>query len=118
MPVLTSAFAQEITLPPSPVARLAKSPLKIPAWSVVLVVLLTGATCFVIGRHKPAHHYVSYFGYPMVLDTTTGKACYITKPKPADAGLVQDASFPKYDDSNHLDTYVPNGASVPLCGQE
>jgi hypothetical protein len=117
MSVLTPVFTQDEKLTLSPAFRLVKSPLKAPAWTVLLVVLLTGATGFLAGRHKPAHHYVSYFGYPMVLDTTTGKACYATKPTPAEAGSAQEAAFPVYDDSNRLDTYVPNGASVPLCGQ-
>lgn len=118
MPVLSPVFSQEGKATLSPVSRLVKSPLKVPAWSVLLVVLLTGATGFFAGRYRPAHHYVSYFGYPMVLDTTTGKACYATKPTPAEAGSVQDTMFPVYDQSNRLDTYVPNGASVPLCGQQ
>src|SRR6266567_1670836 len=117
MPVLTTVRPPEQKSALAPVARLAK--LRIPAWSVLLVVLLAGASGFAYGRHKPAHHYVSYFGYPMALDTTTGKACYASKPKPAEAGSVQDAAFPPaYEDSNRPDTYVPNGASVPLCGQE
>ena len=115
MPVLTPVFKVEEK--PS-LARLVKSPLKVPAWSVVLVVLLAAAAGFAVGRHKPAHHYVSYFGYPMVLDTSTGKACYAARPKSADAGTLRDTALPAYNDSNRLDTYVPNGASVPLCGQE
>ena len=118
MPVLTPVYSQEEKLTLSPVFRLVTSPLKVPAWSILLVVLLTGATGFLAGRQKPAHHYVSYFGYPMVLDTTTGKACYTARPKPADASALQNTVLPVYEDSNRLDTYVPNGASVPLCGQE
>jgi len=116
MPVQTSALPVDERLSLSPLARLLK--LRIPAWSVVLVILLAASAGFAVGRHKPAHHYVSYFGYPMVLDTTTGKACYVTKPKPTEAGALQDTSLPIYEDSNRMDTYVPNGASVPLCGQE
>jgi hypothetical protein len=115
MPVMTPVF--QVKAMPS-LARLVKSHLKVPAWFVVLVVLLTAGAGFAFGRHKPAHHYVSYFGYPMVLDTTTGKACYAARPKPADAGALQDTALPVYDGSNRLDTYVPNGASVPVCGQE
>ena len=117
MPVLTSVRPLDEKLTFRPVARLAK--LGIPAWSILPVVLLVGVSGFAVGRHKPAHHYVSYFGYPMVLDTTTGKACYATKPKAAEAATVQDAAFPPaYVDSNRLDNYVPNGPSVPVCGQE
>jgi hypothetical protein len=115
MPVLTPVFHVEEK---SLLDLFVKSPLKVPAWLVLLVVLLATASGFAVGRHKPAHHYVSYFGYPMVLDTTTGKACYTTKPTPAEAGSLRDTSLPVYEDSNRLDTYVPNGASVPLCGQD
>ena len=115
MPVLTPVFQVEGE---RSLARSVKSPLKVPAWFVVLMILLAAAAGFATGRYKPAHHYVSYFGYPMVLDTTTGKACYAARPKPADAGSLRDTAVPVYDDSNRLDTYVPNGASVPLCGQE
>jgi hypothetical protein len=119
MPVLTPVRPLEDKLSVAPVARLVKSPLKVPAWSVLLVVLLAAASGFAIGRHKPAHHYVSYFGYPMVLDTTTGKACYASRPKAPEAGSIRDAAFPPaYEDSNRLDTEIPNGPSVPLCGQE
>jgi hypothetical protein len=117
MPALTLVRPLEDKLSVSPVARLAK--LRIPAWSVLLVVLMAAGSGFAIGRHKPAHHYISYFGYPMVLDTTTGKACYASKPKAPEAGSIHDAAFPPaYEDSNRLDTEIPNGASVPLCGQE
>jgi hypothetical protein len=117
MPILTPVLPLEGKLTLAPVARFVKSPLKVPAWSVVLVVLLAGASGFAIGRDKPIHHYVSYFGYPMVLDTTTGKACYAVKPKPAEGGATPGAEFP-VDESNRLDADVPNGASVPPCGQE
>jgi len=117
MPVLTPVRPLVDKSALTPVARFAK--FRIPAWSVLLMVLLTAATGFAVGRHKPAHHYVSYFGYPMVLDTTTGKACYATRPKAPEAGSVQGAAFPPaYEDSNRPDSEVPNGAAVPLCGQE
>lgn len=120
MPALTLVRPREEKSSASPVARVARvSRVRIPAWSVLLVVVLAAASGFAIGRHKPAHHYVSYFGYPMVLDTTTGKACYAAKPKAAEPGSVRDASFPPaYDGADRLDTYVPNGPSVPVCGQE
>ena len=120
MPALTLVRPREEkpeVSPLSPVARATR--LRVPAWLVLAVVLLAAASGFAIGRHKPAHHYVSYFGYPMVLDTTTGKACYATKPKPADAASVRDTAFPPaYEGADRLDTDVPNGPSVPLCGQE
>jgi hypothetical protein len=117
MPALTLVRPRQEEPALSPVARARR--FRVPVWSVLLLVPVAGGAGFAYGRHKPAHHYVSYFGYPMVLDTTTGKACYAVRPKPAEAGSVQDASFPPaYDGADRLDTYVPNGPSVPLCGQE
>ena len=118
MPALTLVLPRdEKASVTTPIARVTR--VRIPAWAVVLVVLAAGGAGFAYGRHKPAHHYVSYFGYPMVLDTTTGKACYATKPKVGEQGAVQDTSLPlAYDGADRPDTYVPNGPSVPLCGQE
>lgn len=118
MPALTLVSPREDKSSASPVARATR--FRVPAWSALLLVLLAAASGFAIGRRNPVHHYVSYFGYPMVLDTTTGKACYATKPKAAvDAGSREDAAFPPaYDGADRLDTYVPNGPSVPVCGQE
>ena len=59
------------------------------------MVVLAAASGFAIGRHKPAHHYVSYFGYPMVLDTTTGKACYAAKPKAIEPGMTREQVLEK-----------------------
>jgi hypothetical protein len=71
--------------------------LKIALWPAVLLVVLAGVYGFASGRQHPVHHYVPYVGYPLVLDTTTGKACYATTPKPSD-----DASAPK-------------GPEIPMC---
>jgi hypothetical protein len=87
-----------------------------PAWAVVAAVLLVGVAAFAAGRQKPAHHYVSYFGYPLVLDSTTGKACYAAPPKPSEA---QDAAFA-------IDGAAPaegqaqsqSGPVIPMCGKE
>jgi hypothetical protein len=117
MPVLTPVLPLKRKLTLAPVARFVKS-LKVPGWLVVVLVLLASGSGFAIGRHKPVHHYVSYFGYPMVLDTTTGKACYAAKPRPSEGGTTPGAEFSMYDDSNRPETDVPNGPSVPLCGQE
>ena len=118
MPALTLVLPrEEKSSSPSLVVRATR--LRIPVWSVVLAVLAASVGGFAYGRHKPAHHYVSYFGYPMVLDTTTGKACYAVKPRPAEPASVKDAAFPPaYEGADRPDTYVPNGSSVPLCGQD
>jgi hypothetical protein len=117
MPALTLVLPRAEKPSSSPVSRVTR--FRVPAWSAVLLVLVAGGAGFAYGRHKPTHHYVSYFGYPMVLDTTTGKACYAAKPRTSEAGLVEDASFPPaYEGADRPDTYVPNGSSVPLCGQD
>jgi hypothetical protein len=101
----------------SPVFRsllnVARQPLKMPAWAATVAVLLVGIAAFSAGRHKPAHHYVSYFGYPMVLDTTTGKACYAAPPKPSE---VQDAAFAI--DGAPADNQPLSGPAIPMCGKE
>jgi hypothetical protein len=112
MSVLTPVLPLEGKLTLAPAVRFVNS-FKIPAWFVVILILLASGSGFAIGRHRPIHHYVTYFGYPMVLDTTTGKACYAVKSKPVDA-----ATSPGTDDSNRLDADVPNGSSVPLCSQD
>jgi hypothetical protein len=89
------------------VLKLVKAPLKMPAWSVVVVLFVAGAYGYVSGRQNPVHHYVPYVGYPLVLDTTTGKACYSATPKPTDessAGLGADPS-------------TPAGPVIPMCGK-
>ncbi|KAA6457836.1 hypothetical protein DYQ86_20915 [Acidobacteria bacterium AB60] len=119
MPALTLVLprTEQSSTSDSPVARIAR--VRIPAWAALVALLVVGATAFAYGRHKPAHHYVSYFGYPMVLDTTTGKACYATKPRTAEPKTLEDAAFPpNYDGADRPETYIPNGPSVPLCGQD
>ncbi len=97
------------TLEMKPVASVAavfhyiKSPLKIPAWFVVAVVLMAGAYGYVSGRQNPVHHYVPYIGYPLVLDTTTGKACYSSAPKPTDDPAAINAAE------------TATGPAIPLC---
>jgi hypothetical protein len=85
-----------------------------PAWAVAAAVLAIGTSAFVAGRHKPAHHYVSYFGYPMVLDTTTGKACYAAPPKPSE---IQDAAF-AIQGAALADGQPLSGPAIPMCGNE
>ena len=58
--------------------------LRIPAWSAAVLVMVAVVFGYVSGRQNPAHHFVPYVGYPLVMDTTTGKACYAATPKPSD----------------------------------
>jgi len=96
----------------SPVLRAVRMPLRMPAWAVAALVLAIAVTAFAAGRHKPAHHYVPYFG-AMVLDTTTGRACYATQPKASDP-ILEDSAFAI--DGTSGATHA--GPAVPLCGQE
>src|SRR5947209_20358378 len=75
--------------------------LKAPAWSALVLAGMAGAFGYVSGRQNPVHHYVPYVGYPLVLDTTSGKACYSSPPKPTD-----DA-----------DPAAPTGPAIPVCGK-
>jgi hypothetical protein len=116
MPVLTLERPASLASAPSTVRnilRAIRQPLRMPSWAVVSAVLLVGITAFIAGRQKPAHHYVSYFGYPMVLDTTTGKACYAAPPKPADP-VEQDAAFA----IDGTPDAQPSGLAIPMCGKE
>ncbi len=93
------------------VTKLVKAPLKIPAWSVALFVIMAGVYGYVSGRQNPTHHYVPYVGYPLVLDTTTGKACYSTTPKPSEQGAVVNA------DAIEADSGASTGPAIPMCGK-
>jgi hypothetical protein len=73
--------------------------LRIPMWSAAVLLVLAGLYGYVSGRQNPVHHYVPYVGYPLVLDTTTGKACYSSAPKPSE------------------DPSAPTGPAIPLCGK-
>jgi len=91
------------------VLKLVKAPLKVPAWSVVVVVAMAGVYGYVSGRQNPIHHFVPYVGYPLVLDTTTGKACYSSPPKPSeDAAAAGNGA---------ADTATPTGPAIPMCGR-
>jgi hypothetical protein len=106
MPVL----AEKLELKPAPTAWLATlAALKIPAWSLVAAALLFGFSGFLFGRQAPAHHFVPYVGYPLVFDTTTGKACYAVQPK---ADPNADPEYPVDSSGNRIDS------SIPLCGQQ
>jgi hypothetical protein len=91
------------------VMRVVKAPLKVPAWAVVTVLIMVGLYGYVAGRQNPIHHYVPYVGYPLVMDSTTGKACYSSQPKPADDSA---AAF------GTVSAETSTGPTIPLCGKE
>lgn len=99
------------------VFKLVQAPLKIPAWSVALAVAMAGVYGYVSGRQNPIHHYVPYVGYPLVLDTTTGKACYSSTPRPSEQGA--SVTTPVAADSNAglADFAGASGPVIPMCGK-
>ena len=126
MPVLTMPDkpGDQKSLVPASVSRsmsgvigVACRPLSVPRWAAVIAVAVLACGGFAIGRQRPKHHYVSYFGYPMVLDTTTGKACYAVPPRPPKAA-ADDPAFPVDGTANQLDTQTTAGDQIPLCGQQ
>jgi hypothetical protein len=95
------------------VLKVVKAPLKIPAWSVVVLLIMAGVYGYVSGRQNPVHHYVPYVGFPLVLDTTTGKACYSTTPKPSESAV--NASYSP-DGGTALPEAAPvGGPFIPMC---
>src|SRR4051812_2361575 len=86
--------------------------LRIPAWSAAMLVVLAGVYGYVSGRQNPVHHYVPYVGYPLVLDTTTGKACYSATPKPS-----EDAAPVSADANASLTEPAGTGPAIPMCGK-
>jgi hypothetical protein len=103
--------AKPIAVPVAAVVRIVRLPLKVPAWAVAVIVVMAALYGYVAGRQNPLHHYVPYVGYPLVLDTTTGKACYSSAPKPNDDGTFTDAA------SATGDAGAPTGPSIPMCGK-
>ncbi len=99
------------------VLKLVKAPLRVPAWSVLVVVVMAGIYGYVSGRLNPVHHYVPYVGYPLVLDTTTGKACYSNAPKSAEEGAAVNASYSSAADGALTEAGAPTGPSIPMCGK-
>ena len=99
------------------VLKVVKAPLKIPAWSVLVLVIMAGIYGYVSGRQNPIHHYVPYVGYPLVLDTTTGKACYSTTPKSSDQATAVDASYGSDGNGARTDTESPTGPAIAMCGK-
>lgn len=103
--------------PSASVFNLVQAPLKIPAWSVALVVAIVGVYGYVSGRQNPVHHYVPYVGYPLVLDTTTGKACYSSAPKASEQGVAVTTPLSADSNANLADPVSPSGPAIPLCGK-
>lgn len=99
------------------VFKLVQVPLKVPAWSVALVVALAGVYGYVSGRQNPIHHYVPYVGYPLVLDTTTGKACYSSTPKASEQGVQVTTPVSADSSANLAEPAVPSGPAIPMCGK-
>jgi hypothetical protein len=87
--------------------------LKMPAWFAVLLVIIGGVYGYVSGRQNPAHHYVAYVGYPLVLDTTTGKACYSTAPRPSDNAPAISGDY----NGATVDSASSTGPAIPMCGK-
>jgi hypothetical protein len=103
---------KSVAVPFAAVVRFVQSPLKVPAWAVAVIVVMAGLYGYVIGRQNPVHHYVPYVGYPLVLDTSTGKSCYSSAPKPGDEGAVAaDAGSPSTDGA------ASSGPAIPMCGK-
>ena len=99
------------------VLKLIRVRFRIPAWSLVGLILLAGVYGYVSGRQNPVHHYVPYVGYPLVLDTTTGKACYSTTPRPSDDAAPVNASYNADGTAASPDPAVPLGPAIPFCGK-
>lgn len=113
--LIAPAISRNVVRSVSRAAGLVRRPLNVPLWAIVVAVAGLAVGGFLIGRHRPAHHYVAYFGYPMVLDTTTGKACYAVPPRPADPATV---AFPVDGTANQLDSQATSGPQIPVCGTE
>lgn len=116
--VRTAVFTPAIFRNLVAVLHIARRPLNMPRWAIAVLVAVLATGGFFMGRQRPAHHYVAYFGYPMVLDTTTGKACYAVAPRPAKAAAADDPAFPLDGTANQLDTQTTAGDQIPLCGTE
>lgn len=87
--------------------------LRVPAWSAVVLVAMAGVYGYVSGRQNPVHHYVAYVGYPLVLDTTSGKACYSATPKASDDAAVLGAGGA----ADSADGATSTGPAIPMCGK-
>ena len=92
---------------------------RIPAWSAAVLVTIAGVYGYVSGRENPVHHYVPYVGYPLVLDTTTGKACYSSAPRPSEdaSSLVAPVSTDANASLSEPAAPALTGPAIPLCGK-
>ena len=99
------------------VLKFVKAPLRVPAWSVLVIVIMAGVYGYISGRQNPVHRYVPYVGYPLVLDTTTGKACYSAAPKPSEDAAAVNASYSTDGAGTLADSNAPNGPTIPMCGK-
>ena len=116
MSVQTLELKPEVSV--ATVLKFIKAPLRIPAWSVAILVIIVGVYGYVSGRQNPVHHYVPYVGYPLVLDTTTGKACYSSTPKPSEQGVAIAGAATSADAIGNLpDAAAPTGPAIPMCGK-
>lgn len=95
-----------------------RGPFNLPRWMIVAAAAVLVLGSYAIGRRHPAHHYVAYFGYPMVLDTTTGKACYAVPPLPENPASAQNAAYPLDGTASSLDAQQTSGSQIPLCSEE
>jgi hypothetical protein len=86
-------------------------------WSVAVLVVMAAVYGYVSGRQNPAHHYVPYVGYPLVLDTTTGKACYSSTPKPSEQGVAVTTPISADSSGSAADSALPSGPTIPVCGK-
>jgi hypothetical protein len=113
MPVLDMpAPTRRVQMKPvAMVLRAVHSPLKIPAWAVPALVVLAAFCGFLAGRQRPNHHYVPYVGQSLVIDTTTGVACYSTRPVAATDPYAENASYPVDRDGNRIED------DIPMCGR-
>lgn len=117
MPVLTAELVAEKTPFVAAAVNAIRRHVRVPAWAVTAVILMAALSGFAAGRSKPKHHYVPYFGN-MVVDTNTGKACYVTQPRSADSAADVSAVYPIDGTVTRTDLQTTTGPSIPVCGQE
>jgi len=106
------AEARRLELKPvATVLRAVHTPLRVPAWAVAAVVLFAASWGYLAGRQRPSHHYVPYVGQSLVMDTTTGVACYSTRPVAASDPYAENANYLADRDGNRIED------DIPMCGR-